>query len=87
MPALSSPASATSTSDPAHTARPTGAGGMLDRCRLGGSWLVLTFRQIANGTATDPTHCSVADFQTIMAVTNSRNIPVLPVGDVLRTYL
>jgi hypothetical protein len=72
--------------DPAYTTKLTGAGGLLDRCQLNASWLILTFHQIVTGSVTDPTQCSQADFQTIMAAISSRGIPVVPVGDVIRNY-
>lgn len=87
MRALSSIGSVISTGDPANVTRLTGAGGMLDRCQRSGSWLILTFHQIVTTAPTDPVQCSVADFQTVMAAINSRGIPVLPVGDVIRNYL
>jgi hypothetical protein len=64
----------------------TGAGGSLDRCQLDGQWLILTFHEIVTGTAATTNQCSQADFNSIMDAINSRGIPVLPVGDVLRLY-
>ncbi|MFF4823139.1 polysaccharide deacetylase family protein [Streptomyces sp. NPDC001312] len=86
MRALSSISGVISVSDPANVTKLTSAGGMLDRCQRNGSWLILTFHQIVTGTEADPTQCSVANFQTVMAAINARGIPVLPVGDVLRIY-
>jgi hypothetical protein len=61
------------------------AGGSLDRC-LQGQWLVLTFHDIVTGSVTTSNQCSQTDFNTIMDAINSRGIPVLPVGDVLKNY-
>lgn len=87
MRALSSIGSTISAADPANVTKLTGAGGALDRCQLSGSWLILTWHEIVTGSPTDVTECSQADFQTVMAAINSRGIPVLPVGDVIRNYL
>lgn len=86
MRALSSIGSVISGSDPANVTKLTGAGGMLDRCQRSASWLILTFHQIVTTTPTDPVQCSVSDFQTVMNAINSRGIPVLPVGEVIRLY-
>lgn len=64
----------------------TGAGGSLDRCQLQGDWLILTFHEIVTGSVTTSNQCSQTDFNLIMDAINSRGIPVLPVGDVLRLY-
>jgi hypothetical protein len=63
----------------------TGAGGTLDRC-LQGDWVILTFHEVVSGTAATTNQCSATDFNSIMDAINSRGIPVLPVGDVLRLY-
>jgi peptidoglycan/xylan/chitin deacetylase (PgdA/CDA1 family) len=63
----------------------TGAGGTLDRC-LQGDWVILTFHEVVSGTAVTTNQCSATDFNSIMDAINSRGIPVLPVGDVLRLY-
>ncbi|MFD8226841.1 polysaccharide deacetylase family protein [Streptomyces massasporeus] len=63
----------------------TGAGGSLDRC-LQGEWVILTFHDIVTGSATTTNQCSLTDFTTIMNAVRDRNIPVRPVGDVLRHY-
>ena len=60
------------------------AGGLLDKCKNNGTWLILVFHKLTAGAATIDTECSQADFQTIMAGINSRGIPVMPVGDVMR---
>jgi peptidoglycan/xylan/chitin deacetylase (PgdA/CDA1 family) len=86
MRALSSIGGFISAGDPANVAKLTGTGGLLDRCKNSGSWLILTFHQVITGSETDSTQCSVANFQTVMAAINSRGIPVLPVGDVVRNY-
>ena len=64
----------------------TGAGGALDRCQLDGSWTILTFHEITAGAAANANQCSQADFDSIMDAIAARQIPVLPVGDVLRLY-
>jgi peptidoglycan/xylan/chitin deacetylase (PgdA/CDA1 family) len=64
----------------------TGAGGALDRCQLDGSWTILTFHEITAGAASNTNQCSQADFDSIMDAIAARQIPVLPVGDVLRLY-
>jgi peptidoglycan/xylan/chitin deacetylase (PgdA/CDA1 family) len=64
----------------------TGAGGALDRCQLDGSWTILTFHEITAGAASTTNQCSQADFDSIMDAIAARQIPVLPVGDVLRLY-
>lgn len=74
-------------SDYANSTKLMSTGGPLDRCQLNGSWLILTFHQIVTGSVTDSTQCSQTDFAAIMAAINSRGIPVLPVGDVIRNYL
>jgi hypothetical protein len=63
----------------------TGAGGALDRC-LQGEWVILTFHDIVTGSVTTANQCSLTDFTTIMNAIRDRNIPVRPVGDVLRHY-
>jgi peptidoglycan/xylan/chitin deacetylase (PgdA/CDA1 family) len=63
-----------------------GAGGALDRCQLDGSWTILTFHEIVTGAVTTTNQCSQTDFNAIMDAIKARNIPVLPVGDVLRLY-
>lgn len=83
--ALSSIGSTISAGDKANVGNLTGAGGLLDRCQQQGSWLILTFHEFVSGTATDVTQCSAADAQTVMAAINSRGIPVVPVGEVLRS--
>ena len=62
----------------------TKAGGSLDRCKLSGSWLILTFHEVVAGTAATSNQCSQTDFNSIMDGIASRGIPVLPVGEVLR---
>ncbi|MFJ6085178.1 polysaccharide deacetylase family protein [Streptomyces sp. NPDC092369] len=64
----------------------TGAGGSLDRCQLDGNWVILVFHDIVTGSVTTSNQCSLTDFNSIMDGINSRGIPVLPVGDVLRLY-
>lgn len=64
----------------------TATGGALDRCADDGSWLVLTFHQIVTSGVSGNTQCLQSDFSTLMAAINSRGIPVLPVGDVMRNY-
>jgi hypothetical protein len=64
----------------------TATGGALDRCQLDGSWLVLTFHQIVTSGVVANTQCLQSDFSALMAAINSRGIPVLPVGDVIRNY-
>lgn len=63
----------------------TGTGGALDQCVVG-TWLILCFHNIVTTTPTDSTMCTQAGFNTVMSAINSRGIPVLPVGDVLRLY-
>lgn len=61
-------------------------GGPLDRCLNDGSWYIVTLHDIITGSPTLNTQISQADFSTLMAAINSRGIPVLPVGDVLRNF-
>jgi hypothetical protein len=63
----------------------TGPGGALDRC-LQGEWVILTFHDIVTGSAANANQCSLSDFTAIMNAIRDRNIPVRPVGDVLRHY-
>lgn len=71
---------------PGFPANLIGNGGALDRCQLDGSWVILTFHDIVTGSVTANTQCSQTDFNSIMDAINARQIPVLPVGDVLRYY-
>jgi peptidoglycan/xylan/chitin deacetylase (PgdA/CDA1 family) len=86
MRAVSSISSAIAAGDRANVGNLTGAGGLLDRCRNNGSWLILTFHEIVTGSPVNATQCTQADFQTVMAAINSRGIPVVPVGEVIRQY-
>jgi len=63
-----------------------GNGGALDRCQLNGDWTILTFHEVVAGTAANANQCSQADFDLIMDAIAARQIPVLPVGDILRLY-
>lgn len=83
--ALSSIGSTISSGDKANVGNLVGAGGLLDRCQQQGSWLILTFHEFVSGAATDVTQCSAADAQTVMSAISTRGIPVVPVGEVLRT--
>ncbi|MGI5197111.1 polysaccharide deacetylase family protein [Streptomyces sp. CA-288835] len=86
MRALSSISGNISAGDPANVTKLTSNGGLLDRCQLSGSWLILTFHEIVSDSESAVTQCSLANFQSVMAGINSRGIPVLPVGDVIRNY-
>jgi hypothetical protein len=86
MRAVSSIGSVIGSGNRAYPANLVGAGGLLDRCQLEGSWLQLTFHKIVSGTASVTTECSVTDFTTIMNGIASRNIPVRTVDDVIRNY-
>lgn len=87
MRSISGISSAATAGDAANVTKLTSAGGMLDRCALNGSWLILTFHQIVTGSVTDTSQISQTDFASIMSAINSRGITVLPVGDVIRNYL
>lgn len=64
----------------------TAAGGLLDRCQLSGSWLILCLHRVVSGVPTDSGQISVTGLQTLLDAIESRGIQVLPVGDVLRYY-
>jgi peptidoglycan/xylan/chitin deacetylase (PgdA/CDA1 family) len=64
----------------------TATGGPLDRCQLDGSWYIITLHDVITTTVTTSTQISQTDFTTLMDAINSRSIPVLPVGDVIRYY-
>lgn len=64
----------------------TTAGGALDRCQLDGSWFIINLHQVITSTVTASTQISATDFSTLMTAINTRGIPVLPVGDVMRNY-
>jgi len=64
----------------------TAAGGPLDRCQVNGDWLILCLHQLTTTTPGATTQLLQSDFNTLMDAINSRGIPVLPVGDVVRFY-
>jgi peptidoglycan/xylan/chitin deacetylase (PgdA/CDA1 family) len=64
----------------------TATGGLLDRCQLQGSWLIMAFHKIVTGTPVASTEISQTGFNAMMDAINSRGIKVLPVSDVLRYY-
>ncbi|MFE0451591.1 polysaccharide deacetylase family protein [Streptomyces sp. NPDC058914] len=64
----------------------TAAGGLLDRCASGGSWLNLCLHRVVTGTPTDAGQISLTGLQTLLDAIETRGITVLPVGDVLRYY-
>lgn len=86
MRAVSSIGSVIGSGSRAYPANLVGAGGLLDRCQLEGSWLQLTFHKIVSGTASATTECNITDFTTIMQAIASRGIPVRTVDDVIRNY-
>lgn len=61
-------------------------GGPLDRCQIQGSWLILVFHQVVTSGADVADKITSAGFSTVMSGINSRNIPVLPVSEVMRFY-
>jgi hypothetical protein len=64
----------------------TAAGGPLDRCQLDGSWYIICLHQIVTTTPADSTQLLQSDLSTLLSAINSRGIPVLPIGDVLKFY-
>lgn len=62
----------------------TQSGGDLDLCKANGSWLILAFHEVVTGAPTATTQIAQADFNSIIDGINSRGIPVVPVGEVLR---
>jgi len=64
----------------------TAAGGPLDRCVVNGDWLILCLHQLTTTTPGATTQLLQSDFNTLIDAINSRGIPVLPVGDVVRYY-
>lgn len=64
----------------------TATGGPLDRCVNDGDWYIIALHQILASSLTANTQILQSDFNTLMDAINSRGIPVLPVGDVVRYY-
>ncbi|MEU8264518.1 polysaccharide deacetylase family protein [Micromonospora sp. NPDC048999] len=62
----------------------TATGGMLDKVASNGGWLNLVFHQIVTGAPTDPAEITQTDFNLIMDAIAAREIPVIPVSDVVR---
>lgn len=62
----------------------TQAGGDLDLCKANGSWLILAFHEVVTGTPGATTQIAQSDFNAIIDAINSKGIPVVPVGEVLR---
>lgn len=62
----------------------TQSNGDFDQCKANGSWLILAFHEIVSGAAATTGQISQADFTTIIDTINSKGIPVVPVGEVLR---
>ncbi|MFF7949136.1 polysaccharide deacetylase family protein [Streptomyces griseorubiginosus] len=62
----------------------TQTNGDLDQCKANGSWLILAFHEIVPGSVASTGQIAQADFTTIIDAINSRGIPVMAVGEVLR---
>jgi hypothetical protein len=60
------------------------AGSTLDKVANNGGWLILVFHEIVTTTPTDTIQIEQSDFSTLMNGIASRNLPVMPAGDVLR---
>ena len=70
----------------APTSLTTATTGDLDKAKANQSWLILVFHKISSGAATDTSTCSQSDFNSIIDAINTKSIPVIPVGDVLKYY-
>jgi peptidoglycan/xylan/chitin deacetylase (PgdA/CDA1 family) len=62
------------------------ATGDLDKAKANCTWLILVFHKIVTTTPAALTEISQTDFNTIIDGINTRGMPVLPIGDVLRYY-
>lgn len=64
----------------------TATTGDLDKAKANAQWLILVFHNIVTGAPANVGEIAQSDFNAIVDGINSRGIPVLPVGDVLRYY-
>lgn len=64
----------------------TASGGMLDRTKGSGDWLILCLHKIVVGSAAAADEISQSDFNTLMDAIASRGIPVLPINEVIAYY-
>lgn len=62
----------------------TQVGGDLDRIVASGGMLVLNFHQLVQSAPADSSQCLVSDFNAIVDGINSRAIPVMTLGEVMR---
>jgi hypothetical protein len=65
----------------------TGAGGDLDKIKANGGVLVLNFHQLVAASPADTSQCLTSDFTSIIAAINSKGIPVLTMGELMRYAL
>lgn len=65
----------------------TGAGGDLDRIKANGGVVVLNFHQIVASGPTDTSQILQSDFNSIVDAINSKGIPVLTMGELMRYAL
>lgn len=65
----------------------TGAGGDLDKIKANGGVLVLNFHQLVASSPADTSQCLTSDFTAIIAAINSKGIPVLTMGELMRYAL
>ena len=64
----------------------TATTGDLDKAKANGTWLILVFHKIVTGTPAATTECAQSDFNSIVDGINSRGMPVIPIGDILKLY-
>ncbi len=62
------------------------SGGVLDRCKGSGDWLILCFHEITTGTPADTTVITQTGFNSIMDAIASRSIPVHTIEEVVSYY-
>jgi len=65
----------------------TGAGGDLDKIKANGGVLVLNFHQLVAASPADTSQCLTSDFTSIIAAINSKGIPVMTMGELMRYAL
>ncbi len=64
----------------------TATTGALDKCKANKSWLILVFHDIVTSGVAATSQILQSDYNAIIDAINTKGIPVVPIGNVLRYY-